>query len=223
MRGKGRYLFVIGVSLLAAAAWASFCVQVFAQSSDTAAAWRPIAQKRVVQAILAFTTLGMCFIAALGAGIGGLALQLWARTTFPKRTAAVLTALEEKRWKSFLVGLVNLTFLGALFAVCANVRVLGSLAIVTVVVAFAFVFLGLLGRAERLGTRILTAAGRTPNSVANILVGWPVLYFVVLSLVLIPLLGWALLLYLLLSGTGAAVLSLVAERKAPPAGPEESA
>lgn len=213
MRARDRRLLLVGAALPILALSVLLCAQAFAQTPEPASSWRPIAQKRVVQAVLMFTTLGMFSIGALAVGAGGLALQLWARVTFPGRTAAVLAALEEKRWKSFLVGLVNLTFLGALFAACANIPVLGWLAIIIAVAIFAFVFFGLLARAERLGTRVLTAAGRTPNPVAGVLVGWPVLYFAVLSLVFIPLLGWALLFYLLVSGAGAVVLSLLGERK----------
>ncbi|MEW6360197.1 MAG: hypothetical protein AB1696_27935 [Planctomycetota bacterium] len=149
-------------------------------------------------------------------GVGGLAIQLWARITFPQRTEAILMALDGKRWKLFLVGLVNLAFLSLFFYGFAQVRWLQWLALLVGMVLLAIVFLGLLAKAERLGARILQQAGRTANPVTSVLVGWPVLYFVVI----IPLLGQALLLYLIVSGAGAVVLSLVGAT--PPAAEKSS-
>ncbi|NOZ21132.1 MAG: hypothetical protein GXP25_08580 [Planctomycetes bacterium] len=150
-------------------------------------------------------------IIVLSIGVGGLAIQLWARVTFPQRTAAILKALEEKRWKLFLVGLVNVSFLFFLSYGFAQVRWLQWLAMLIATVLLAVVFLGLLGKAERLGARILDEAGRMPTPVGSILVGWPVLYFVAI----IPFLGWALFLYLIISGTGAVVLSLIGNTRTP--------
>ena len=146
MYGKHRKLLLVGVSLLTLALLVAYCAQALAQESQGAQNWRPAAQKRAIQAIITFTWLGVAFVVTLAVGIGGLAIQLWTRVTFPGRTGAILRALKGKRWKVFLVGLVNLVFLSAVFAVCANIPLLGWLAVLVGTFMLALIFLGLLGK-----------------------------------------------------------------------------
>lgn len=213
MRGKYREFAWVGAALVATAMLGLFCVEATAQTSLPAA--RPALQQRALQAIIAFTTLGMIYVVLFAIGVGVLAIQLWARVMFPNRTAAVLRALEGTAWKRFVVGLVNFAFLFALFLCFSKIRWLGWLAGLVGILMLALIFLGLLGMAERLGERIESRAGWMPNPITSILIGWPVLYLVAL----VPLLGWALSVYLFLSGMGAAVLSFIGEPRTAPREP----
>jgi hypothetical protein len=59
-------------------------------------------------------------------------------------------------------------------------------------------------------------AERKPNTVANLAIGWWVLYLVGI----IPIVGWILFAYWATSGIGAVLVSLFGRSKRTPSGPE---
>jgi hypothetical protein len=161
-------------------------------------------------------------LAALGvAGLGGLSLFAFLAlllVTFPATVKRVREGSEARPWFAPFLGGVNALFAGLLVAALAQTgNGIAGIAGIAVIVAFAGVaVLGISGKAQTLGARVLAIAERRPNPVANLAIGWPMLFLVGI----IPVVGWVLLAYWTVSGVGGVLVTLFGKSKpgTPPTG-----
>jgi len=168
-------------------------------------------------------------------GLGGfmlvslafLGVQVWMRVTFPDRCELIAErAAAVSRLKAVVAGLVNLFFLVVLcilfgkLAARKGMPVAKALGVVLCVCSLAalisVVCAGLAAHSERLGRRLLQLEGAKEGPVRSIILGWLVISF----LALVPIVGWAVVLYMIVTGAGMVMLSFLWQRKA---GPEAAA
>jgi hypothetical protein len=156
-----------------------------------------------------------------GAGFGGLSLSALLALlliTFPGAVRRVREAAEARPYVSPALGGANALFTGLLVGALGHAGggLPGLLGLLILLAFSAVGILGLAGKAQSLGSQLLTLADRRPNPVANLAVGWPMLFLVGT----IPVVGWVIFGYWTLSGVGAVMVSLFGKGKAaaPPQG-----
>ena len=143
-----------------------------------------------------------------GMTIAGLPAMLVLLTALaPGYVERARAVMRDRPWRSFLLGLVNTLFFGALSLLTsadwAPVALVGGFSLI--VVLPLFMVLGLLVAAGIVGERIWLQIASRPGS----LLGSLVLGILVLGLtLLVPIFGWLLFLGLILSGLGAGILAL---------------
>jgi hypothetical protein len=155
------------------------------------------------------------------AGLGGLSMFAFLAlllVTFPATVKRVREGAESRPWFAPFLGGVNVLFTGLLVTALGQTgNGAAGLAGLVVVLAFAGVaVLGLSGKAQTLGARVLATAERRPNPMTNLAIGWPMLFLVGI----IPVVGWVLFAYWTVSGVGGVLVTLFGKSKhaAPPQG-----
>ena len=160
-----------------------------------------------------------------GAGLLGLivlaacilALLLVVAAVWPGFTMRAKANLEVSPGKSFMVGLVNYVFLGAIILVAANLGPAAVIGLLLAGVLLVATLLGLPAAALLVGERLHQLREREATRWDELLAGGVALYLAVL----LPLVGWFLLLpTLCLWSFGAATLTLLARRKREQVNPE---
>ncbi|MCP4538164.1 MAG: hypothetical protein GY832_13570 [Chloroflexi bacterium] len=156
------------------------------------------------------------FVCLLGMVIVGLPPMLILLTSlvpgYVERARAVMRA---RPGRSFLLGLVNLLFFGAVSLLSgvnfAPLALLGALALFFVLPLF--LLMGLLIAAGIAGEQVwLQVTARSGSLLGSLLIG-----ILALGLtILVPILGWLLFLGLVLAGLGAGIVALVQRKKAEP-------
>jgi len=156
----------------------------------------------------------ICFV---GAAIVGLPAMLALLTALvPGYVERARAVMRERPGRSFLLGLVNFLFFGALSLLAgvkfAPAAVLGSLSLA--VVLPLFLLAGLLVAAGIVGERVWLQIASRPGT----LLGSLILGILGLGLtLLVPIFGWLLFLGLVLAGLGAAIPALVRRKQPEPA------
>ena len=144
-----------------------------------------------------------------------LALQLAARVTFPTFCNKAAAIADEGKWRSLLLGMPHVAVL-LLFGLALGDKS-PAVACVLLGLLLLLLFFGCVAKSEALGARVLRQTGRDATSVTSILVGWPVIFLAGL----IPVFGWAMLLYILLSGAGVALRALFRRNGIPDSGADQ--
>lgn len=164
-------------------------------------------------------------VCCAGMSIVGLpAILVLLTTLVPDYVERARAVMQDRPWRSFLLGLVNFLFFGALAASVAWLIdinfVLGTIpgALSILIMLPLLLAAGLLASAgvvgERLWAHIASQSGRMISLLRSLAVG-----IVIMGLMLlIPLFGWILFLGLVTSGLGAAIMALF-HRKQPQADP----
>ena len=138
--------------------------------------------------------------------------------TFPKTVVRVREGMEGRPVFSFFLGLGNVLFALLLVGALANGGEGGGILACLILLAFLLlVVFGLSGRAQTLGARAMVLAERKPNAVANLAIGWWVLFLVGI----IPIVGWVLFAYWATSGVGAVLVSIRGKSRPRTMEPEE--
>jgi hypothetical protein len=153
--------------------------------------------------LLGLIVLAVCILALLS-----VVAAVW-----PGFTMRAKANLEVSPGKSFMVGLVNYVFLGAITLVAANLGPAAVIGLLLAGVLLAGTFLGLPAAALLVGERLHQLREREATRWDELLTGGAALYLAVM----VPLAGWFLLLpALCLWSFGAAALTLLARRKQEP-------
>ncbi len=176
--------FTFALVLLASDAWAG-----------------PGADKKAQQTVIVLWT-ALPFVALLvSAGLGAFMTY---RATFTRRSERVLRAAGSSPIKSFILGAANTALLLIVSAALGE----GAPAIAALFMALLLLlaFMGLAAKAESIGARIAKAAGRECSAITAILIGWPTL----VGILIIPFIGWGIVIYIAVCGVGAAILSFFA-------------
>lgn len=156
-----------------------------------------------------------------GAGLVGLmvmavlliALLLVIAAVWPGFTRRTQAGLERSPGKTFLIGLLNYVFLGAIVLLLLNSGPLAAVGMALGAVLLAGTFLGLPAVAALVGARLHALRERETTRWAEIVSGGLGLYLAGL----VPFVGWFLLLpALCLWSFGAAALALVSRQKVQP-------
>ena len=194
-------------------------------ASDACAAGKSPAQKKK-QAQMALIGLLTLLPAAAIIALGGLGLQTAYRATFVKRSDRVAKAASGGPVKCFALGLVNSALLFVLIAVTGDAVPAATL--VLILLSGLLLFMGLAAKAENLGARVALVAGYECNPVIGLVIGWPT----IVCILLVPVVGWWVVLYLAVAGVGAVVLSFLGngrtatveeqEANGSPAGPDDT-
>lgn len=143
-----------------------------------------------------------------GMTIAGLPAMLVLLTALaPGYVERARAVMRDRPWRSFLLGLVNTLFFGALSLLTsadwAPVALVGGFSLI--VVLPLFMVLGLLVTASIVGERIWLQIASRPGS----LLGSLVLGILVLGMtLLVPIFGWLLFLGLTMVGLGAGILAI---------------
>jgi hypothetical protein len=148
-------------------------------------------------------------VIALG-GLSLFAFLLLIAIAFPTSVTKVREGMEARPWVSLGLGAVNSVFvlllLGALAHAGGPGAVMGTLILLAFLMMAVF---GLSGRAQNLGARAMVLADRKPNTVANLAIGWWVIYLVGI----IPIVGWVLFAYWATAGIGSVLVSVFSRGK----------
>jgi len=171
-------------------------------ASDAQAAGKSPAQKQKEAQMAMIGVLMALPIAAIIA-VGGLGLQAAYRATFVRRSDLVAKAASAGPVKCFVLGLVNTALLLAVMAKAGDPA--PAVAMILMLLLGLLLFMGLTAKAENLGARIALVAGYECNPIIALVIGWPT----IVCLLLVPVLGWAVVLYLAVAGVGAVVLSFL--------------
>ena len=139
--------------------------------------------------------------------LGGLGLQAAYRATFVRRSDLVTAAAVTSPVKCAIVGFVNSALLLTIMA--ASGEKLPGLGFAGALVLAVLMFLGVTVKSENLGVRIARAAGRECSPIVGLVIGWPA----IVCILLVPVVGWLVVAYLLVSGVGAVFLSFVGGRR----------
>lgn len=169
-------------------------------ASDADAAGKSPGQKKK-QAQMALIGLLTLLPAAAIIALGGLGLQTAYRATFVKRSDRVVKAASGAPAKCFALGLVNSAVLFVLMAAAGEPAPV--IAMILAVLSGLLLFMGLTAKAENLGARVALVAGYECNPVIALVIGWPT----IVCMLLVPVVGWCVVLYLAVAGVGAVVLS----------------
>lgn len=160
-----------------------------------------------------------------GAGLLGLivlalcilALLLVVAAVWPGFTLRAKANLEASPGKTFMVGLVNYVFLGAIALVAANLGPVAVIGLLLACVLLVGTFLGLPAVALLVGERLNDLREGETSPWSEIVGGGAALYLAAL----VPFVGWFLLLpALCLWSFGAAALTLASRREREPLGAE---
>ncbi len=155
----------------------------------------------------------------LGMAVVGLPPMLILLTSlapgYVERARAVMRA---RPGRSFLLGLVNFMFFGAVSLLLGvsfrPVALLGALALFLVLPLF--LLMGLLTATGIVGERVwLQITSRSSSLLGSLLIGTLALGLTVL----VPIFGWLLLMGSILTGLGAAIVALVPRKKVEPKSP----
>ena len=146
-------------------------------------------------------------------GVGLVAVLLVTAAVWPHFTSRARDNLETSPGKTFLVGLVNYLFLGAIALVTLN---LGSAAVIGAILSGILLvgtFLGLPAAATLVGTRLHALRERETTRWNEIITGGITLYLAAL----LPVMGWFIVLpALCLWSFGTAALTLVSRNRKEP-------
>jgi hypothetical protein len=160
---------------------------------------------------------GAGLLGLIGLAVCILALLLVVAAVWPGFTMRAKANLEVSPGKSFMVGLVNYVFLGAIILVAANLGPAAVIGLLLAGVLLVATLLGLPAAALLVGERLHQLREREATRWDELLAGGVALYLAVL----LPLVGWFLLLpTLCLWSFGAATLTLLARRKREQVNPE---
>jgi len=200
-------LLIVTFALCSLSLWQS---ELLAQAARTA----PAMQRKALGMFTFTMGLIMLGLVMVIVGIAALGLQIWGRILLGNRYDSALRALADySRTRLFLLGLVNLALPLILVAVFGRLGVTsaGVVRIAAKLLLLCFMallmFLAALGfgvQSERLGRKILSLEGGKDSPIRSIALGWLIIY----PLILVPILGWAILIYLMASGCGAVVMSM---------------
>jgi hypothetical protein len=149
--------------------------------------------------------LGLVFF-----GICIIVLVLVIAAVWPGLTLRTRDNLETAPGKTFMVGLVNYIFLGAIALVSLNLGPVAVIGIVLGGILLIGTFLGLPAVASLVGARLYALRKRETTRWGEVIYGSVALYLAILA----PVVGWFIVLpALCLWSFGAAALTLVSRRK----------
>lgn len=131
----------------------------------------------------------------------------------PLVTAALLPGLHQRSvealacspWRALGLGLLNLVFFGVLFAVCANLPVLGLISLFIALALPSLTVVGLAALGRLVGERLTAWRDESTSPLTRLVAGNILLALALFS----PFIGWFVLLPLAsLAGLGAVVMAL---------------
>jgi hypothetical protein len=147
-------------------------------------------------------------------GICLIALMLVVAVLWPGLTRRARNGIEATPGKAFLVGLVNYLFLGAIAVVLLNLGFVAAIGLVIGVLLLVGTFLGLPAVAALVGARLYALRQTEATPWGEIVAGGLALDLAIL----VPVVGWFILLpALLMWSFGAAALALVGRKQPEPA------
>ncbi|MHC4597791.1 MAG: hypothetical protein ACYS47_02185 [Planctomycetota bacterium] len=174
--------------------------------------------RQLSQTLTGATTLLAGISVLVLSGFALFAFLLLIVIAFPQTVVRVQEGMETRPTFSFFLGLANVLFAMLLVGALANGGHGGGIMACLILLAFLLlVVFGLSGRAQALGARAMVLAERKPNAVANLAIGWWVLYLVGI----IPIVGWILFAYWATSGVGAVLVSIFGKKRPRLNEPEE--
>jgi hypothetical protein len=175
-------------------------------------------KRQLSQTLTGATTLLAGISVVVISGFALFAFLLLIVIAFPQTVGRVQEGMENRPVFSFFLGFANVLFALLLVGALANGGGGGGILACLILLAFLLlVVFGLSGRAQTLGARAMVLAERKPNAVANLAIGWWVLYLVGI----IPIVGWVLFAYWATSGVGAVLVTALGKSGHRPSEPEE--
>jgi len=179
----------------------TFAMVLSAWVSTEALAASPGAKGQQKQAGAIMAVLLMALPTAALVTVAGLGLHACYRATCIRRSERIAEVARVAPVRCFVLGTVNTGVLWVLMAAFGKPAPVLSIALLVLTVVL--VLAGLAAKSENLGVRVARAAGYDCNPIIGLAIGWPI----AVSLLLLPVVGWCVFIYLTLSGVGAVVLS----------------
>lgn len=135
-----------------------------------------------------------------------LALPLAAAALLPGLHQRSVAALERSPWRALGLGLLNFIFFGVIFAVCANLPVLGLISLLIALALPSLIVIGLAAVGRLVGERLAAWREKPTSPLARLVAGNVLLILALFA----PLIGWFVLLPLTaLAALGAVALALL--------------
>ena len=153
------------------------------------------------QAQTIMIVLLMSLPTAAVATVGGLGLHACYRATCVHRSERIAEVARIAPIRCLVLGTANTAVLCVLMSAFGGPAPVLSVAVLVLLVTMTIA--GLAAKSENLGVRVARAAGHDCNPIIGLAIGWPI----AVSLLLFPVVGWCVFIYLTLSGVGAVVLS----------------